>query len=671
MSLKRFLSSMTILLSLSIVFLACSGADSLLGINNKFLPKLGRIPNPNIVVRNSSNTVPFGSVIIIDTSDEIENMTYFWTFTGDGSADISDDFITYYAPNETGSATISCRAEHPDWIESGISKVDILVDQGLSTPTVSITSGATVAFSGDVITLQASSPDAGVTYNWQLNGPGTLIPSADTATYTAGDGWNEAHIVCYTTKVDKANSVDGSTDITLARYPYAWLQGNLTSTDSSDINKSSPTTLAWNSSTFDSEFFSHSTSTDSDELVVNADGDYLVSVTVPMSSTVQRPNVHLDILVNGSKVNTATARSGYIRSGSAHTESSNHLNVLLKGLSTSDVISATVSRSAESGLVSVTQKFSMYVEYVYPDRDYFSATANSNTSGTDLNLNSPAALQWSAQTTASSPFNHSDSINSQEITLDQSGDYIVFLNIPLFGVGGGDRAAVKAIISINGTTVNGGECKQGYIRDYSGHDTASLHWSGMITGIVPGDKLTIETMKTVASGAVTTGSDLASLYIEKVNTERFFYSGRGTDLSNGTDWNATGPGYVEWETDEIIDTDTFTHSTTINPHEVTIATDGDYLLIYNDSLASADTSIRKNPKVTIYKNGSTISGAQTKCHYMRVDASTGNNQSSGTLVFLLPNLVNTDTISVGVTREAESGVVNDDQDALLTLWRKQ
>ena len=70
---------------------------------------------------------------------------------------------------------------------------------------------------------------------------------------------------------------------------------------------------------------------------------------------------------------------------------------------------------------------------------------------------------------------------------------------------------------------------------------------------------------------------------------------------------------------ETIDTAKFTHSGTSNAHQVTVDTDGDYLLLYSDALTSAS---RANPKMVVRVNGIDILGTEVASHYIRNEVGT-------------------------------------------------
>jgi hypothetical protein len=450
--------------------------------------------------------------------------------------------------------------------------------------------------------------------------------------------------------------------------PMAWLQGNRT-TNSTNINQATAYAMEWSSSTVDTDFFTHSLSVNPERLVIQTAGNYFIAVTIPISSTVQRPCVQAQVRVNGTTVNGGIGESSYIRSLDGHNESSNHVAMLLENLSVNDRIEIYVQATAAAGTVTVSNAASLYAEYVHPDRTIFTATATQTTAGTNLNQATAAALEWS-EGLKSTGFTHNDVVNPENITIDEAGDYLVYVNVPLYSTI--QRGNIRLLIQDDGTTVPGGEGKQGYIRNQSGHTDSSVHWSGLIHNVAAGSILTIKTEQEAGSGTISVQSSpvqqYASLFIEKIDSSMHLFSSNGTRLAGPTtDWNPASALNILWENDVIIDTNSFTHSDTVNPEQVTVNNDGDYLLIYNDSFTT--TVQRANPKITVNVNGSPAAGAETKCHYIRNGPP--HSESSGTLVYLLKGLSTGDIVTLNTQQEGNTGAVDDTSESLLVLWRKQ
>ena len=462
---------------------------------------------------------------------------------------------------------------------------------------------------------------------------------------------------------------DGNGGPSFSPTPFAWATGDR-STNSTNINQTTAYALEWNTSDFDATYFTHSILTNPEELTVNIDGNYFAAVTIPMTAAVVRSCVQAEIRVNNTAVDGALSECSYIRGDTGHNESSLHITALLPALSAGDVIEVFVMATGAGGTVTISGNAALYVEYVSSSRTIFSGTATRTTNSTNLNQTTAYPLQWT-EVVKSTGFTHADGANPENITVDQTGNYLLFVNLPLYSITA-ERQNTKILVMDDGVTVPGGEGRQGYIRVASGHENASAHWSGLIYNVTAGSTITVKAIREADSDTVTVGSKRASIYIERINSAGYIFFSRGTALTGGTNWNVTPAQFINWINDDIIDTNTYTHSTAADQHQITINTDGDYLLIYNDALSiGTATPYRENVKVTININGAPVSGAETKCHYIRSE--TNHEQSSGTMVYLLNNLIAGDLVTIQAERESElaTGDVTADQEALLMLWRKQ
>ena len=121
--------------------------------------------------------------------------------------------------------------------------------------------------------------------------------------------------------------------------------------------------IAWNSfSSVDPTAFSHDLS--SGDLTVLKDGDYLVAVTVPLTTINAQRNTHrAELLVNGTAVPTAVGESSYIRYANNHNEASDHFAVLV-ALKANDVLTVKTTPTAATALNSFIATCSLYAELV-------------------------------------------------------------------------------------------------------------------------------------------------------------------------------------------------------------------------------------------------------------------------------------------------------------------
>ena len=453
----------------------------------------------------------------------------------------------------------------------------------------------------------------------------------------------------------------------------AWLYATNTVAGSTEVNVASPASLLWHTDRVDTAYFHLASATN--RLTVRRSGDYLVAVTLPVSSAHSGDNdracIRTEVHVNRSGVDSVveggTGESSYLRLRNFHQQSSDHIAVLATNLSAGDFMEVKVRGTAEIKAAVEMGRASWYAEYIASDRAVFTATTTNNVTN-NLQCTSQSPLLWDAGLT-NAAFQHVD--GDTGITLKAAGNYLVFINLPLAGNGSTARQAPKLLVQLNGSTVPGGQARQGYMRQNGeGNDYASLQWSGLVRATSANRTLRVQVIRETTAGGVVTvqAGRVGSIYVEKIDAGSGVYFGRGTKVEgNNSNWNPSPARSVEWSTDWIIDTNCFAHSTSTDKHRITIKEDGHYLLVYNDNLKETGTQ-RGNPVATVEVNGVARPGAQTKCHYIRQN--TGHQESSGSLVYLLTDMTNGAVVEVSLSRDKQSGSVNNGATAILMLWRR-
>ena len=440
-------------------------------------------------------------------------------------------------------------------------------------------------------------------------------------------------------------------------------------TDGANLNVDTPVALLWSEHEVDDAHYTYSESVNPERLTVTSAGDYLVALTLPVAridGNNRRTRIQSEVHVNGVAVSGALGRSSYIRNGTNHTHSSNHVHVLLRDLSPNDYIEVYVSGVASlnaADIVEIRERATLAVEFVSSGERVFSATATETSGGTNFNPSTPETVLWD-QGRVDVGYEHSDSASSDEITINDPGRYLVYVNIPLESTV--QRANVRGRVLLDGAVVPGGHFQQGYIRNSGGDIMSSAHWSGVVETTDSDQILSIDVAEVANSGTVTVGGSVASIYIQRVPMEDTLLL-RATQPTGGTDWNVSPAQALRFDEQVFIDTDTFSHSTTTDGHEVTVERDGDYTLVFNSSVTSGST--RNNQEITVHINGTPVQGAYTATHYIRNDDD--HNEASGSLVYFFRNLVEGDVIEVYTQQEAGGGTAIADEDALLFLWRKK
>lgn len=473
---------------------------------------------------------------------------------------------------------------------------------------------------------------------------------------------------------DLAGNVSGCTAGPLNYVVYAmpsgigWFQST-SSTNGVDLNLTTEYSLDWSTlSRFDYNYFSHSTTTNSEKIKVKVAGHYLLSLNLPLFDTGsgQRVGAEAKVYVNGAVLEEGVSSSSYIRFTSGHEESSGQLNIMLSNLSVNDEIEVKVEAiSSITGQVNVLEAASLYLEYMKIGESLFYAKATDVTGGTDINVATNNELQWTAVLKDSASYAHSNVAAPETITFAASGDYMVYVNLPMTSAV--QRASTKIRVYLNGSPISGAQGKQGYIRALDNHFNASAHWAGLITGVASTDVLTIKTEVAGEAGTVTVrAAKKATLLMRKVDTTENILALNGTTVEAGTNWNQSSNSAVQWSAQDVNDVTNYTHSTSVNNHEIQIETAGDYLVYYSNSLTS--TAQRANVRSQIYVNGSPVSGAITSSNYIR--AGSAHVESSALMMYYLKDLSVNDIVTMEIIKEAITGTVTADDNAKILFWYK-
>ena len=449
------------------------------------------------------------------------------------------------------------------------------------------------------------------------------------------------------------------------RSPTALLTGTQT-TASNDFYFTASANIRWSSSIFNNEFFAHSSLTDPDVLTVKRSGDYLMYLTLPLtiqSGCAARCSIKARVLVNGVEKTDALAHSSYLINASGFSDSSNHLVAYLQNLSVNDEIQVYVERVASGTGTVVSEGVQAYVEFLYPSRDFFYATATATTNSANLNQVTAYPMVWS-RNKITSAFTW-EPAEPHNIVLT-AGNYMVYVNIPMEVIGAcTTRHNVKVNVRLNGSLVSGGQGAQGFIDCAGNHLSSTVHWVGQLQGVTAGQILTVEVLREASTNTVQveTGRQ-ASIIVEKLKSVENYLSLTGTRTVGSTNWNlAASP--IQWSTQLATDSSHYTHSTATNSHEITITQSGNYLLTYNDHLTGAIT--RPNVMIRVLKNGSMISGAVCSSHQM--SNANGHNESSCSLTFLLNGVVAGDVITLTSAQDALAGTITAASPAKLSLLR--
>lgn len=449
----------------------------------------------------------------------------------------------------------------------------------------------------------------------------------------------------------------------------ALLQGNQLSTGSTNLNVSAKTPLSFN---LTQDLFADTYSYSGDNpsrIYVDEAGDYLLALTMPFTSDGQdtsndgRNAIEAEVRINGVRQDVGYARSSFLRNDSSHTRSSNHLNVLLENLDANDYIEVYISKYTEDLDNTLTGTFTAYLEQVADSQTVFAGTATQTTNSTNLNQSTAYPFQWTSSR-KDTGYTHDNQTNSHQIELNEIGHYLVLVNVPMYSTE--ERPNLKGRILLDDSPVVGGIFQQGYIRNINNHSTSSIHYSGVIETSSLDQLLTVTVEQEAKSGTVTTGGEKATIFVQRLPTNGIYY-GQATQVGGADDWSPDYKSTINWATDELIDTDIYTHDTGSDNHEITIDQAGDYLLVYNSAVTGGGG--RSNPIVSVQVDGSDVSGAEANTGYVRKEDD--HDSSSHALVFPLYGLTAGQKITVSLEQGSSKGdSMDDDAPALVMLWKK-
>ncbi|MFN3692835.1 MAG: DUF2341 domain-containing protein [Candidatus Paceibacteria bacterium] len=452
-----------------------------------------------------------------------------------------------------------------------------------------------------------------------------------------------------------------------------WFKGTRT-VAGTNLNEA-PSPMQWSTSSIDNYYYSHSTSTNSQRVTLRQNGDYFVSVNLPVQRTdanVSRTRSGIEVRKNGIAVQEGLGRSGYIENAGAQSESSSNVAFLLTDVSANDYIEVFVENlnTIDAGdTVNVTGLASMYLEYINDTNTVFAATTTRSTATTSLNTATANALDW-VETRQDSGYVHSNTVSPQNITLSATGTYMVHINIPLTGVNHTVQTNVKGQVLINGMAVPGAQFMQGYMETAATESDgdSSIHWSGIVVASSTNSVLTVTTQQEAGGGnVVVTPGFAGSIYIQKLpSTGVIALTGNYLNGTTGMNFNNSNASSSRFNTQLAYDSNAYTHSTAVNSHQITVNASGDYLLTYNGAFTGA--TARTNNRITVTVNGVTTTGAQTKSNFIRNQ--NGHAEASGNLVFLLEGVTAGQIISIQSQQEATAGQVSSTTPGTLMLWKK-
>ncbi|MCC7442366.1 MAG: hypothetical protein IT285_12085, partial [Bdellovibrionales bacterium] len=117
-------------------------------------------------------------------------------------------------------------------------------------------------------------------------------------------------------------------------------------------NPAAASSVQWSTQDlFDAAAYTHSTSSNSHQVTVDARGDYLLLFNDHLTAAITRPNSIVRVQVNGVTETAAEVKSHMIRNTGGVTESSGSLVFLIRDLRPGDIVSVTSVQEAAAGTI--------------------------------------------------------------------------------------------------------------------------------------------------------------------------------------------------------------------------------------------------------------------------------------------------------------------------------
>lgn len=274
-------------------------------------------------------------------------------------------------------------------------------------------------------------------------------------------------------------------------------------------------------------------------------------------------------------------------------------------------------------------------------------TGTQTLASSDFNAGS-SFLRWSTSSVNSDFFDHSVLTNPEVLSVRQTGDYILYLNMP-FVVSSGctTRCSIKASVVVNGSSREDGIANSSYVINTAGFTESSNHGVFYLRGLIAGDQIRIYTERGTAT-AGTMASEGVSAYVEYLYPSRSFFYGQTQETLGGVNFNDAVSSDLSWT--QVASSTDFTFSMGA-PGNITLATSGNYMVSLNLPLEATGTcSTRNNVKLEVRVNGSLVTGGTS--NQGGIDCSNGHITGSTHWFGILSGVTAGQVLTVRAVQEA-------------------
>ena len=293
-------------------------------------------------------------------------------------------------------------------------------------------------------------------------------------------------------------------------------------TNSTNLNQVAPFALEWIENRQDAGFV-HSNTVTPQNITLSATGTYMVHINVPttgINHSVQQ-NVAGRVLLDGAVVSGGHFQQGYMETAATESDgdSSIHWSGVILATTINQVLTVTTALEAGAGTTSVPAGFAgSIVIQKLPTTGVIALRGRELVGAPGNNFNPTNASSTRFDTRLaydSTTFTHSTSTNNHQITVLQSGDYI--LNFTDAVTSAVVNANNRITVSVGSTIITGAQTKSNYIRNLNGHTDSSSNLVFLLEGITAGQIVTINTQQEAVAGTVSSSTDATILLWKKAD----------------------------------------------------------------------------------------------------------------------------------------------------------
>lgn len=282
--------------------------------------------------------------------------------------------------------------------------------------------------------------------------------------------------------------------------------GRATQTDApstpTNFNQATAYSLQWTED-YKTSGFTHDDVTNPQNITLDTNATYAVSVNIPVTSAISYANVRVLVQINGVTITNGQAKQGVIRNAGGHTVSSIHYNGFIYNAPAGGVLTVKVQQEGAAGTVTVPvgKAASIVVERFNSTSKVYAGTGTTLSSGTDWGPAAAVYLRWTTDSLIDGTvYTHSTATNPHLITVLEAGDYLVTFNTAVSGATANINTVMR--IEVNGALKQGAITKTFYISNTSAHTESSGTFVFLLKGLAANDVIRIATIREGAAGTM-------------------------------------------------------------------------------------------------------------------------------------------------------------------------